>query len=59
VLVLRLRQGDDGGLGLDSLTVPDNGIGLLERDTGMVFLEILRYYVRISSTGVVGNLDEP
>lgn len=41
VLVLRLGEGNNRGLGLDSLTVTDDGIGLLERNTGVVFLKIL------------------
>ena len=42
VLVLRLRQGDHRGLGLDGLTVRDDGVGDLEGNTGVVLLEILR-----------------
>ena len=41
VLVLGLGQGNDRRLGLDGLTVTDDGIRDLERNTGMVFLEIL------------------
>ena len=41
VLILGLGQGNDGGLGLDGLTVTDDWIRDLERDTGVVFLEIL------------------
>ena len=41
VLVLGFRQGNDGGLGLDGLTVTDDGVRNLERDTSVVFLEIL------------------
>ena len=41
VLVLGLRQGDDGRLGLDGLTVRNDGVGNLEGDTGVVVLEIL------------------
>lgn len=41
VLVLGLGQSDDGGLGLDGLTVRDDGVGDLERDTSVVLLEIL------------------
>lgn len=41
VLVLRFREGDDGGLGLDGLTVTDNGLGDLEGHTGVIILEIL------------------
>ena len=42
VLVLGLGQSDDGGLGLDGLTVSDNGVRNLEGDTSVVLLEILR-----------------
>ena len=41
VLVLRLGESDDRRLGLDGLTVTDDGVGLLERDTGVILLEIL------------------
>ena len=41
VLVLRLRQSNDGGLSLDGLTVRDDGVGDLEGNTGVVLLEIL------------------
>ena len=42
VLVLRLRQGNHRGLGLDGLTIRDDGVGDLEGNTGVVLLEILR-----------------
>ena len=42
VLVLRLGESDDRRLGLDGLTVTDDGVGLLERDTSVIFLEILQ-----------------
>ena len=41
VLVLGLGQGYDGGLGLDGLTVTNDGVRNLEGNTSMVFLEIL------------------
>ena len=41
VLVLRLGESDDGGLGLDGLTVRNDGIRLLQRDTSVVLLKIL------------------
>ena len=41
VLVLRLGESDDRRLGLDGLTVTDDGVGLLERDTSVILLEIL------------------
>jgi hypothetical protein len=41
VLVLRLGQGDDAGLGLDGLTVGNDGVGDLKGDTSVVLLEIL------------------
>jgi len=41
VLVLGLGQGNHGGLDLDGLTVTDDGVRNLERNTGVVFLEIL------------------
>jgi hypothetical protein len=41
VLVLRLGESDNGRFCLDSLAVPDDGIGLLKRDASVVFLEIL------------------
>jgi len=41
VLVLGLGQGNDGGLGLDGLTVTDDGVRDLEGDASMVLLEIL------------------
>lgn len=43
VLVLRFGEGGHGGGGLDGLTVTDDRVGLLEGDTGVVFLEILKY----------------
>ena len=41
VLVLGLGQGNDGRLGLDGLTVTDDGVRNLEGDASVVFLEIL------------------
>jgi hypothetical protein len=41
VLVLGLGQCHNRGLSLDSLTVTDDRVGDLERNTGVVFLEIL------------------
>ena len=41
VLVLRLRERDNRGLGLDGLTEADDGVGDLEGDTRVVILEIL------------------
>ncbi len=41
VLVLRLGQGDNGRLSPDGLAVGHNGVGDLEGNTGVVFLEIL------------------
>lgn len=41
MLVLRLGQSDNGGLGLDRLTVRDDRVGDLERNTGVVLLQIL------------------
>jgi hypothetical protein len=42
VLVLGLGEGDDGGLGLDSLAVTDHRVRNLEGNTGVIFLEILK-----------------
>lgn len=42
VLVLRLGQGDHGGLGLDGLLVSDDGVGLLQGDTSVVVLQVLQ-----------------
>jgi hypothetical protein len=42
VLVLGLGQGHNRGLSLDSLFVADDRVGDLERNTGVVFLEILK-----------------
>lgn len=41
MLVLGLGQGDDGGLGLDGLTVTNDGVRNLEGNASMIFLEIL------------------
>ena len=41
VLVLRLGERDNRGLGLDGLTEADDGVGDLEGDTRVVILEIL------------------
>ena len=41
VLVLGFRKSYDRRFGLDGLTVTDDGVGLLERDTGVILLEIL------------------
>jgi hypothetical protein len=41
VLVLGLGQGNHGGLGLDGLTVTDDGVGTLEGDTSVIVLEVL------------------
>ena len=41
MFVLGLGQGNDGGLGLDGLTVTDDGVRNLEGNTSVVFLEIL------------------
>jgi len=38
MLVLGLGQGNDGGFGLDGLTVTDDGVRNLEGNTGVVFL---------------------
>ena len=42
VLVLRLRQRNNGRLRLDGLTETNDRVGDLEGDTGVVLLEILR-----------------
>ena len=41
VLVLRLGESDNRRLGLDSLTIRNDRVGDLERNTSVVFLEIL------------------
>lgn len=42
VLVLRLGERNDRGLGLDGLTVRNDGVGNLQWDTSVVLLEILK-----------------
>lgn len=42
VLVLRLGEGNNRGLGLDSLTVRNNGVRDLQGNTGVILLEILQ-----------------
>lgn len=63
VLVLRLGKGDHGGLGLDGLLVSNDGLGLLEGNTGVVLLEILEadLEVELTSTGddVLSGVGDP
>lgn len=51
VLVGRLGQGSHAGLAGDSLTVRHNGVGDTERNTSMVFLEILQADLKVKLTG--------
>jgi hypothetical protein len=41
VLVLRLRQSNNRRFCADSLAVRDDGVGLLQRNSSVVFFEIL------------------
>lgn len=51
VLVLRLGQGDHGGLSGDSLSVTDDGVGLSERNTGVVVFQIVQANLQVELTG--------
>jgi hypothetical protein len=54
VLVGGLGQGSHAGLGLDGLTVRNDGVGDTERNTGVVLLEILKTNLEVQLTGT-GN----
>jgi hypothetical protein len=51
VLVGRLGQGSNAGLGSDGLTVLDDRVGDTERNTGVVLLEILQANLQVQLTG--------
>ena len=63
VLVLRLGESNHGGLGLDGLTVTNDGLRDLEGNLGVVLLEILEdnLEVELTSTGnnVLTSLGDP
>lgn len=54
VLVLRLRQGNHRRLGGDGLSVTDDGVGLSERNTGVVVFQIVQANLQVELTGT-GN----
>lgn len=56
VLVLGLGQGSHRGLSLDSLPVSDDGVGDLERDTGVVLNEILQANLEMELSGTGNNV---
>lgn len=56
VLVGRLGEGLDAGLGGDGLTVLDDGVGNAERHTGVVLLEILQANLQVQLTGTGDNV---
>lgn len=56
VLVGRLGESLDAGLGGDSLTVGDDGVGDTERDTSVVLLEILQANLQMELTSTSNNV---
>lgn len=51
MLVLRLGKSDHGRLGGDGLSVAHNGVGLSERNTGVVVLEVVKTDFQVELTG--------
>lgn len=56
VLVGRLGQGSDAGLGGDGLTVLNDGVGDDQRNTSMVLLEILKANLEMELTGTSNDV---
>jgi hypothetical protein len=56
VLVGGLGQGGNAGLALDSLTVLDDGVGNVKRDTSVVLLKILQANFKMQLTGTGNNV---
>jgi hypothetical protein len=63
VLVLGLGKGGHGGLGLNGLTVTDDGVGDLEGNTSVVLDEILQANLEVELTStsddVLSGLGDP
>lgn len=56
VLVGRLGQSDDAGIGTNGLTVLDDGVGDAERNTSVVLLEILQANLEVELTSTGNNV---